>query len=165
MAIDKSNRSSSTSQAHEISGINEALPSVGSRYIEVCGKMVAIVKECTPDRVIFSYEPYPQASHSYSREGFISTFKPLDAQTQPLHDNCYTVIKSSKHNLDNKKAYCRELLRVALRYTDAESLQTLTKSIEEIIAGSLTDKYNPGLNAASYEVFNKFIISQVRAGK
>lgn len=144
---------------------DESFPVVGGRYIETYSEMVAIVKECPPDRVIFSYEQYPHASHSYSLEGFISAFKPLDVQTQPLHDNCHIAIKSSKHSLDNKKTYCRELFRVALRYTDAENLQTLTKSIEGIIAGSLTDKYNPGLNAASYEVFNRFIISQGRAGK
>ena len=65
---------------------------------------------------------------------------------------------------EGKKQYCRELFRVALRYSGETELDILTKSIEELIACSLADKYSPGLNAASYEVYNKFMINR-RAAK
>ncbi|EPO2718707.1 hypothetical protein [Enterobacter hormaechei] len=61
---------------------------------------------------------------------------------------------------EGKKQYCRELFRVALRYSGETELDILTKSIEELIACSLADKYSPGLNAASYEVYNKFMINR-----
>lgn len=70
----------------------------------------------------------------------------------------------SVKNEESKKQYCRELFRVALRYSGVTELDILTKSIEELIACSLADKYSPGLNAASYEVYNKFAISR-RAAK
>lgn len=73
-------------------------------------------------------------------------------------------IKQSDKNEENKKQYCRELFRVALRYSGVNELDILTKSIEELIACSLADKYCPGLNAASYEVYNKFMINR-RAAK
>lgn len=53
---------------------------------------------------------------------------------------------------------------MALRYSGETELDILTKSIEELIACSLADKYCPGLNAASYEVYNKFMINR-RAAK
>ncbi len=73
-------------------------------------------------------------------------------------------IKQSDKNEENKKQYCLELFRVALRYSGVTELDILTKSIEELIACSLADKYCPGLNAASYEVYNKFMINR-RAAK
>ncbi|HII3073685.1 TPA: hypothetical protein ACY3G4_001904 [Citrobacter freundii] len=63
-------------------------------------------------------------------------------------------------NEEGKKQYCRELFRVALRYSGETELDILTKSIEELIACSLADKYSPGLNASSYEVYNKFVINR-----
>ncbi|HAF2227399.1 TPA: DUF3102 domain-containing protein [Salmonella enterica] len=69
-------------------------------------------------------------------------------------------IKQSGKNEENKKQYCRELLKVALRYSDETELTAITKFIEHMIACALADKYNPGLNAASYEVYNKFAISR-----
>ena len=71
-----------------------------------------------------------------------------------------TDIKQSGKNEENKKQYCRELLKVALRYSDESELTAITKFIEHMIACALADKYNPGLNAASYEVYNKFAISR-----
>lgn len=73
-------------------------------------------------------------------------------------------IKQSGKNEENKKQYCRELLKVALRYSDVTELCAITKFIEHMIACALADKYSPGLNAASYEVYNKFMISR-RAAK
>ncbi|HDT6605018.1 TPA: hypothetical protein QFT17_005013 [Citrobacter freundii] len=69
-------------------------------------------------------------------------------------------IKKSGQIEGNKKQYCRELLKVALRYSNETELNAITKFIEHMIACALADKYNPGLNAASYEVYNKFAISR-----
>lgn len=69
-------------------------------------------------------------------------------------------IKQSGKNEENKKQYCRELLKVALRYSDEKELTAITKFIEHMIACALAGKYSPGLNAASYEVYNKFAISR-----
>lgn len=73
-------------------------------------------------------------------------------------------IKQSDKNEEIKKQYCRELLKVALRYSDESELTAITKFIEHMIACALAGKYSPGLNAASYEVYNKFAISR-RAAK
>lgn len=75
-----------------------------------------------------------------------------------------TDIKQSGKNEENKKQYCRELLKVALRYSDESELTAITKFIEHMIACALAGKYSPGLNAASYEVYNKFMINR-RAAK
>lgn len=69
-------------------------------------------------------------------------------------------IKKSGQIEGNKKQYCRELLKVALRYSNETELNAITKFIEHMIACALADKYSPGLNAASYEVYNKFAISR-----
>lgn len=68
--------------------------------------------------------------------------------------------KQLEQNEENKKQYCRELLKVALRYSDSTGLGAITKFIEHMIACALAEKYSPGLNAASYEVYNKFAISR-----
>lgn len=70
------------------------------------------------------------------------------------------VEKQSDQIEGNKKQYCHELLKVALRYTDENELNAITKFIEHMIACTVADKYSPGLNAASYEVYNKFIINR-----
>ncbi|EAW9871069.1 hypothetical protein CR38_13520 [Salmonella enterica subsp. enterica] len=114
--------------------------------------MNAIVKECNGNTVVFSYEQYPQASHSFPLNSFVNIFERRDIPQQQLQ------------NIDRKKTYCRELFRVALRYSGETELDILIKSIEELIACSLADKYSPGLNAASYEVYNKFMINR-RAAK
>ncbi|EKP2116631.1 DUF3102 domain-containing protein [Salmonella enterica] len=69
-------------------------------------------------------------------------------------------IKQSGQIEGNKKQYCRELLKVALRYSGITELSAITKFIEHMIACSLAEKYSPGLNAASYEVYNKFVINR-----
>lgn len=69
-------------------------------------------------------------------------------------------IKQSGQIEGDKKQYCRELLKVVLRYSDETELNAITKFIEHMIACALADKYSPGLNAASYEVYNKFAISR-----
>ncbi|WP_240437924.1 hypothetical protein [Citrobacter freundii] len=89
-----------------------------------------------------------------------------DIQSLPVEDESdkEVEIKQSGKNEENKKQYCRELLKVALRYSDESELTAITKFIEHMIACALAGKYSPGLNAASYEVYNKFAISR-RAAK
>lgn len=82
---------------------------------------------------------------------------PLPVDNNPTENNEPTQYVK---NEEGKKQYCRELFKVALRYSCETELEILTKSIEELIACSLADKYSPGLNAASYEVYNKFMINR-----
>ncbi|HDC2128241.1 TPA: DUF3102 domain-containing protein [Salmonella enterica] len=90
----------------------------------------------------------------------------VDIPSLPVEDepDKEAEIKQSGKNEENKKQYCRELLKVALRYSDETELNAITKFIEHMIACTLAGKYSPGLNAASYEVYNKFAISR-RAAK
>ncbi|OVZ84383.1 hypothetical protein CBW57_17360 [Yersinia intermedia] len=81
----------------------------------------------------------------------------LPVDNNPTENNEPT---QSVKNEEGKKQYCRELFKVALRYSGETELEILTKSIEELIACSLADKYSPGLSAASYEVYNKFMINR-----
>ncbi|WP_420064111.1 hypothetical protein [Pectobacterium colocasium] len=141
-----------SSQREDEGTSSDHIPSVGSCYIEIDSNMTATVKECGSNIVVFSYKQYPQASHSLPLERFINNFKFIST---PL-------LNLSKD--DHKKTYCRELFRVALRYSGITELDILTKSVEALIARSLADEYNPGLNAASYEVYNKFVINR-RTGK
>lgn len=85
-----------------------------------------------------------------------------DTPSLPVEDESdkKSGIKQSGQIEGNKKQYCRELLKVALRYSDETELNAITKFIEHMIACALADKYSPGLNAASYEVYNKFAISR-----
>jgi hypothetical protein len=53
-------------------------PAVGERYTQNDGGMAAIVKAVTGNRVVFSYEQYPEASHDYSLCGFIREFTLLE---------------------------------------------------------------------------------------
>ena len=155
MANDKSNDSVATKQVDTIrlpliKAQSEAInpPCIGEWYIEINSGMNAIVKECNGNTVVFSYEQYAQANHSFPLNAFVNIFERRDIPQQQLQ------------NIDHKKTYCRELFRVALRYSGTTELDILTKSIEEFIACSLADKYSPGLNAASYEIYNKFIINR-----
>lgn len=56
------------------------LPAVGDRYTQNDGGMAAIVKELTGNRVVFSYEQYPNASHNYSLGGFLREFTRLEVR-------------------------------------------------------------------------------------
>lgn len=58
----------------------EPLPAVGERYTQNEGGMSAIVRRCAGKRVVFSYEPYPAASHDYSLEAFIREFTRLEVR-------------------------------------------------------------------------------------
>ncbi|MCX8966895.1 host cell division inhibitor Icd-like protein [Erwinia psidii] len=46
-------------------------PRPGDRYIERESGMLLVIRELTEERVIFSYEQYPMASHSHPLNGFI----------------------------------------------------------------------------------------------
>lgn len=49
-------------------------PSVGDRYTENDSGNPVVIKEIIPGRIVFSYEQYPQASHSYPLNSFIEVF-------------------------------------------------------------------------------------------
>ncbi|WP_323636270.1 hypothetical protein [Pectobacterium polaris] len=56
------------------------LISVGARFVENNNEIPVIIREHTVDRVVFSYEQYPQARHHYQRDAFIRDFSPLKAK-------------------------------------------------------------------------------------
>ncbi|AIU88100.1 hypothetical protein [Pectobacterium odoriferum] len=53
------------------------LISVGARFVLNDSEMSVVIREQTDDRVVFSFEQYPNASHSYQRGAFIRDFSPL----------------------------------------------------------------------------------------
>ncbi|MBA0208192.1 hypothetical protein [Pectobacterium brasiliense] len=55
------------------------LISVGARFVENNNEMPVVIQEHTVDRVVFSYEQYPQVRHHYQRDAFIRDFSPLKA--------------------------------------------------------------------------------------
>ncbi|MEQ9834780.1 hypothetical protein [Pectobacterium versatile] len=55
------------------------LISVGARFIENNSEVLVVIREQTIDRVVFSYEQYPQARHHYQRDAFIRDFSPVKA--------------------------------------------------------------------------------------
>lgn len=62
-----------------LSGDNgEGSPAVGDRYTENDGGSVVIVRERTGDRLVYSYEKYPEASHGYRLRSFIREFTLLE---------------------------------------------------------------------------------------
>ncbi|MBA0216268.1 hypothetical protein H0248_02580 [Pectobacterium brasiliense] len=56
------------------------LISVGARFVENNNEMSVVIREQTAESVVFSYEQYPEASHSYPRDAFIRDFSPLKAK-------------------------------------------------------------------------------------
>lgn len=56
------------------SGSAGETPAIGDRYISNDGGMMAVIRDVTSDRVMFSFEQYPEASHEYSLRGFIREF-------------------------------------------------------------------------------------------
>lgn len=57
---------------------------------------------------------------------------------------------------ERRKAYAAQLLKAALRYSTGEEVAAITAAIEQQIALILANRFNPGLNDASYDVFRKF---------
>ncbi|MBA0177008.1 hypothetical protein [Pectobacterium carotovorum] len=55
------------------------LISVGTRFIENNSEVSVVIREQTVDRVVFSYEQYPQVRHHYQRDAFIRDFSRLKA--------------------------------------------------------------------------------------
>ncbi|EPM2800068.1 hypothetical protein ACXKU5_003294 [Yersinia enterocolitica] len=104
-------------------------------------------------QVINPDEDTPQVRQLFNKPN--TTPQPVENKSPDKKEPAQPVKKE-----EGKKQYCRELFRVALRYSGETELDILTKSIEELIACSLADKYSPGLNAASYEVYNKFMINR-----
>ena len=58
--------------------------------------------------------------------------------------------------LEREKAYCRDLVKMLLRYCDAGEVDKLTLAIDEQIDHLLESRYCPGLNAACYELYRKY---------
>lgn len=55
-------------------------PTVGDRYTENDSGNPVIIREVIPGRVVFSYEQYPLASHSYPLNSFIELFTLLEVR-------------------------------------------------------------------------------------
>jgi hypothetical protein len=60
------------------------------------------------------------------------------------------------HAIERKKAYAAHLLKTALRYGSEAEVAAIITVIESQIGKMLTERFNPGLNDASYAVFRKF---------
>ena len=54
------------------------------------------------------------------------------------------------------KEYCVRLLKVAMRYSDDLELSGLMRAVEAQVTAMTRQRFNPGLNDASYDVFRKF---------
>lgn len=55
-----------------------------------------------------------------------------------------------------RKEYCVRLLQVAMRYSDDLELSGLISAVEAQVSTMTRQRFNPGLNDASYDVFRKF---------
>ncbi|GAB7217702.1 hypothetical protein OS42_43150 [Dickeya oryzae] len=61
--------------------------------------------------------------------------------------------------LQERKQYCMNLLKVALRYSDEQEIISLTREVESFIAQALNSQYRPGMNAAAYHAFRQFAMT------
>ena len=57
---------------------------------------------------------------------------------------------------ERQKAYCRELLKTLLRYSNALEAEELTHIIEAEVVNLISRRHCPGLNDARYEVFRRY---------
>lgn len=57
---------------------------------------------------------------------------------------------------ERQKAYCRELLKTLLRYSNALEAEELTHIIETEVVTLISRRHCQGLNAARYEVFRRY---------
>lgn len=56
------------------------LPEAGERYAKNDSGEVVIIRTQASNRVVFSYEQYPEASHDYSQEAFMREFTHLEVR-------------------------------------------------------------------------------------
>ncbi|WP_186375272.1 hypothetical protein [Pseudomonas oryzihabitans] len=58
--------------------------------------------------------------------------------------------------LEQRKAYCAQLVKTMLRYSSPDEIQRLTSLLEMHAGRQLAVRYNPGLNDAKYDLFRRF---------
>ncbi|WP_434698854.1 hypothetical protein [Pseudomonas sp. D1-1] len=59
-------------------------------------------------------------------------------------------------SVELQKAYCVELLKTLLRYSSQPELSRITTAIEIEVARILANRFVPGLNDATYDVYRRF---------
>ncbi|WP_426117730.1 hypothetical protein [Pseudomonas sp. DSP3-2-2] len=65
-------------------------------------------------------------------------------------------LNSSSISVELQKAYCTQLLKSLLRYSNQSELTRVVGAIESEIAITLSSRFVPGLNDASYDVYRRF---------
>jgi hypothetical protein len=58
--------------------------------------------------------------------------------------------------VERQEAYCRDLLKILIRYSDATDIAALTRVIEQQVRNRLERRYSPGLNAARYDLYRRY---------
>ena len=67
-----------------------------------------------------------------------------------------TPIKVPDAHHDKINAYCRDLLKVLLRYADVVEAEHLKSVIEDEVIGLISHRHCPGLNSARYELYRRY---------
>lgn len=67
-----------------------------------------------------------------------------------------TPIKVPDAHHDKVNAYCRDLLKVLLRYSDVMEAEHLRQVIESEVSDLIAHRHCPGLNAARYELYRRY---------
>lgn len=65
-------------------------------------------------------------------------------------------LNPSRIPVELQKAYCTQLLKVLLRYSSQAELSRAIAAIESEVATTLSARFVPGLNDASYDVYRRF---------
>lgn len=65
-------------------------------------------------------------------------------------------LNPSRISVELQKAYCTQLLKVLLRYSSQAELTRAIATIESEVATTLSTRFVPGLNDASYDVYRRF---------
>ncbi|WP_426119853.1 hypothetical protein [Pseudomonas sp. DSP3-2-2] len=65
-------------------------------------------------------------------------------------------LNPSSISVELQKAYCTQLLKALLRYSNQSELTRVVGAIESEIAITLSTRFVPGLNDASYDVYRRF---------
>jgi len=59
-------------------------------------------------------------------------------------------------SLEQRKAYCTQLVKTMLRYSSPDEVQRLNSLLEIHACRQIATRYNPGLNDAKYDLFRRF---------
>jgi len=65
-------------------------------------------------------------------------------------------LNPSRIPVELQKAYCTQLLKVLLRYSSQAELSRAIATIESEVTTTLSARFVPGLNDASYDVYRRF---------